>query len=329
MRGIARLGQQSVRQSRMGASAAAARPRADMLKRARLARTPALGVATLTRNTQAPRDHDCQRTARERTSNAQPRRPVCRHLVNLLSPSKILFLFSSTFPFPFAADQEPRGRGRQETRAGGRGTAARAPASMSSTDENPIPRLDACCGCIQLKMGVLVLCILQMIASVFMMLLIGSYILFGSAPGDTLPLMGGAYTMFALIVVLLLTAAEFGFALYAFSDIRKAEAQGIRYYYMFKVVSLGLSLLVFMLTSDWTSPEILNLFLSTTISLYCIWCIWSLHEALMLGGEAAAKAGFTPEEASQGSPLWTSANAKKTDAEAGDSKDAGYQSSAI
>ena len=101
---------------------------------------------------------------------------------------------------------------------------------------------------------------------------------------------------------------------------------------MFKVVSLGLSLLVFMLTSDWTSPEILNLFLSTTISLYCIWCIWSLHEALMLGGEAAAKAGFTPEEASQGSPLWTSANAKKTDAEAGDSKDAGssgYQSSAI
>jgi hypothetical protein len=55
------------------------------------------------------------------------------------------------------------------------------------------------------------------------------------------------------------------------SDIRKAEAQGLRYYYMFKIVSLALSLLVFMLTSDWTSPEILNLFLSTTISLYCIW----------------------------------------------------------
>ena len=242
-----------------------------------------------------------------------------------MSPKNVIFFVKTVL---LSVDQEPRAR-RQETRAGGRGTAARAPADMSSTDENPIPRLDACCGCIQLKMGVLVLCILQMIASVFMMLLIGSYILFGSAPGDTLPLMGGAYTMFALIVVLLLTAAEFGFALYAFSDIRKAEAQGIRYYYMFKVVSLGLSLLVFMLTSDWTSPEILNLFLSTTISLYCIWCIWSLHEALMLGGEAAAKAGFTPEEASQGSPLWTSANAKKTDAEAGDSKDAGYQSSAI
>jgi hypothetical protein len=64
---------------------------------------------------------------------------------------------------------------------------------------------------------------------------------------------------------------------------------------MFKIVSLGLSLLVFMLTSDWTSPEILNLFISTALSLYCIWLIWSLHEALMLGGEAAAKAGFTPD----------------------------------
>jgi hypothetical protein len=101
------------------------------------------------------------------------------------------------------------------------------------------------------------------------------------------------------------------------SDIRKAEPQGIRYYYMFKIVSLALSLLVFMLTSDWTSPEILNLFLSTTISLYCIWCIWSLHEALMLGGEAAAKAGFTPEEASQSSPLWAESKKNESDMPAG------------
>ena len=35
-------------------------------------------------------------------------------------------------------------------------------------------------------------------------------------PGDTLPMMGGAYTVLALVVVLLLTAAEFSFALYAF-----------------------------------------------------------------------------------------------------------------
>ena len=52
---------------------------------------------------------------------------------------------------------------------------------MSSGDENPIPRLDTCCGCIQLKMGVLILFVLQMIAAAFMILLIGSYILFGSA----------------------------------------------------------------------------------------------------------------------------------------------------
>ena len=56
-----------------------------------------------------------------------------------------------------------------------------ARSAMSSGDENPIPRLDTCCGCIQLKMGVLILCVLQMIAAVFMILLIGSYLLFGSA----------------------------------------------------------------------------------------------------------------------------------------------------
>ena len=71
-----------------------------------------------------------------------------------------------------------------------------------------------------------------------------------------------------------------------------------RYYYMFKLVSLGFSLFVFILTTTWTTPEILNLLISVLFSLYCIWCIWSLHEALMLGGEAAAKAGFTSEEVS-------------------------------
>jgi hypothetical protein len=65
---------------------------------------------------------------------------------------------------------------------------------------------------------------------------------------------------------------------------------------MFKLVSLGFSLFVFILTTTWTTPEIFNLLISVLFSLYCIWCIWSLHEALMLGGEAAAKAGFTAEE---------------------------------
>lgn len=51
-----------------------------------------------------------------------------------------------------------------------------------------------------------------------------------------------------------------------------------RYYYMFKLASLVLSLFIFFLTSYWTSPEILNLVISVSISLYCIWCIWSLRE---------------------------------------------------
>ncbi len=51
-----------------------------------------------------------------------------------------------------------------------------------------------------------------------------------------------------------------------------------RYYYMFKLVSLAFSLLMFFLTSYWTSPEILNLFISVTVSMYCIWCIWSLRK---------------------------------------------------
>ena len=35
--------------------------------------------------------------------------------------------------------------------------------------------------------------------------------------------MGGAYTLLALVVVLLLTAAEFGFALYAFRSASRAR----------------------------------------------------------------------------------------------------------
>lgn len=198
--------------------------------------------------------------------------------------------------------------------------------------------------CIQLKLGILILCVLQesipkmfciyvhmlikfliyvqMIASGFLIFVIGIYLISGVLLADeNLLMLGGAFTMFSLFIVLLLACAEFGFALYAFSDIRKAEPLGIRYiifsfslvegqvlrlvdlilvryYYMFKLVSLGFSLFVFILTTTWTTPEILNLLISVLFSLYCIWCIWSLHEALMLGGEAAAKAGFTPEEVS-------------------------------
>ena len=72
-------------------------------------------------------------------------------------------------------------------------------------------------------------CIVQMIASGFLVLVITFYLLFGvMLAGEHLLMLGGAFTMFSLIVVLLLSCAEFGFALYAFTDIRRAEPLGIR-----------------------------------------------------------------------------------------------------
>mmetsp|Transcript_34577 Transcript_34577/g.91239 ORF Transcript_34577/g.91239 Transcript_34577/m.91239 type:complete len:112 (-) Transcript_34577:467-802(-) len=85
-------------------------------------------------------------------------------------------------------------------------------------------------------------------------------------------------------------------------DLRSAVISLRRYYYMFKLISLAFSFLVFLLATSWTTPEIFNFLISFIFSLYCIWCIWSLHEALMLGGEAATKAGFTSEEVMALSP---------------------------
>ena len=42
--------------------------------------------------------------------------------------------------------------------------------------------------------------------------------------------------------------------------------------------------------------EISSLVFSSLVSLYVIWCIWSLHEALMIGGKAAEDAGFNADE---------------------------------
>jgi len=95
--------------------------------------------------------------------------------------------------------------------------------------ENPVPRLDTCCGCIQLKLGILILCVLQMIVSAFVLLVIVIYMVSGVLLAEeNLLMLGGAFSMLSLFLVLLLSCAEFGFALYAFTDIRKAEPLGIR-----------------------------------------------------------------------------------------------------
>jgi hypothetical protein len=68
-----------------------------------------------------------------------------------------------------------------------------------------------------------------MIASGFLILVIGIYFISGVLLAEeNLLMLGGAFTMFSLFIVLLLSCAEFGFALYAFTDIRKAEPLGIR-----------------------------------------------------------------------------------------------------
>ena len=48
---------------------------------------------------------------------------------------------------------------------------------------------------------------LQMLAAGVMMLVIGSYVIFGTLPtdGGQLPMLGGAFTLFSLIIIFLLT----------------------------------------------------------------------------------------------------------------------------
>jgi hypothetical protein len=69
-----------------------------------------------------------------------------------------------------------------------------------------------------------------------------------------------------------------------------------RFYYIFKIVSLVVAILSFIVASTKNSDEIGSLVFSTLISIYVIWCIGSLHEALMTGGKTAEDAGFNVVE---------------------------------
>eukprot|EP00291_Cryptomonas_curvata_P007600 CAMPEP_0172204598 /NCGR_PEP_ID=MMETSP1050-20130122/32066_1 /TAXON_ID=233186 /ORGANISM="Cryptomonas curvata, Strain CCAP979/52" /LENGTH=149 /DNA_ID=CAMNT_0012883217 /DNA_START=96 /DNA_END=545 /DNA_ORIENTATION=+ len=113
----------------------------------------------------------------------------------------------------------------------------------------------------------------------------------------------GSSTVLGTVIALLLSIATFGFALYAYLDIAKAQPWGIRFYYIFKIVSLVVSILAFIVASTKGADEIASLVFSSLISLYVIWCIWSLNEALTTGGKAAEDAGFNVEEAGESSPL--------------------------
>ena len=45
-----------------------------------------------------------------------------------------------------------------------------------------------------------------------------------------------------------------------------------------------------------SASDVGSLLVSTLISAYIIWCIWSLHEALMQGGKAAEDVGFSVDQ---------------------------------
>ena len=151
-----------------------------------------------------------------------------------------------------------------------------------------------------------------MIFSVIAVVSIIFYMIVGGVGASSLPIVG-ASSLIGELVAILMSCLSFGCALYAFIDIQRAETWGLRcgrkcrkqnhyslifsgrVYYIFKIISLVVSILVFIFISHGFS-DIGSLIFSSLISAYVIWCIWSLHEALMLGGKAAEDVGFSKDQ---------------------------------
>lgn len=114
--------------------------------------------------------------------------------------------------------------------------------------------------------------------------------------------------------------AEFGFALWAFVDIQRAEPTGLRYYYMFKLASLLMSLLLFILTSYWTSPEVRPASHHPRACVLCLWqrlkrqCRFStcLSRCLSPSTASGASGHFTRHSCSEGRPLPRRDSRKRT-----------------
>jgi len=96
----------------------------------------------------------------------------------------------------------------------------------------------------------------------------------------------------ALILIGAFYGAEFFFALKCLTSIHKSEPDGIRYYYLYQIWALSFSLAAFCMTTRWSFGDCMNMIFDVGLWGYFIWCIWSLHEALMIGGETAVLAGF-------------------------------------
>lgn len=96
----------------------------------------------------------------------------------------------------------------------------------------------------------------------------------------------------AIVLIGLFYGAEFVFAVKCLASIHKADPDGIRYYYLYQIWALSFSLAAFCLTTRWSANDCLNMIFDIGLWGYFIWCIWSLHEALLIGGSVAAMAGF-------------------------------------
>jgi len=107
----------------------------------------------------------------------------------------------------------------------------------------------------------------------------------------------------ALVLIGAFYGAEFAFAVRCLSSIAKSEPDGIRYYYLYQVWALSFSLAAFCMTTRWTLNDMGNMVFDIGLWGYFIWCIWSLHEALMIGGETALLAGFGQSSALERSSL--------------------------
>mmetsp|Transcript_59720 Transcript_59720/g.140669 ORF Transcript_59720/g.140669 Transcript_59720/m.140669 type:complete len:215 (-) Transcript_59720:96-740(-) len=196
------------------------------------------------------------------------------------------------------------------------------PTSNPNHVPSTFPRATSFFGCIFLKQGVMCICYAQMLSATLMFVLITLLVMafideeqFLKAHYVTaskrLFMASMMYGAPALFLIGAFYGAEFAFAVRCLQSIAKSEPEGIRYYYLYQVWALSFSLAAFCMTTRWTANDMGNMVFDIGIWGYFIWCIWSLHEALMLGGEAAFKAGFSLDEASQNSPLLS--NVRKFD----------------
>lgn len=165
------------------------------------------------------------------------------------------------------------------------------------------PRAKSFFGCIFLKQGVMCICYAQMLSAMLMFVLIALLVMafideeeFLKAHYYTaskrLFMASMMYGAPALILIGAFYGAELVFAVKCLSSIYKAEPEGIRYYFLYQIWALSFSLAAFCMTTHWSSNDIMNMIFDVGLWSYFIWCIWSLHESLLIGGEEAILAGF-------------------------------------